>query len=61
MKITKIDIYQHDLPVKNGPFVMSSGPVHTVAIRDGHIELPKGPGLGLTVDAAQFGEPIASF
>ncbi len=32
-----------------------------VQIKDGHIALPKGAGLGITPDAAQFGAPVASF
>jgi L-alanine-DL-glutamate epimerase-like enolase superfamily enzyme len=32
-----------------------------VKIKDGHISLPQGPGLGVTPDEAQFGAPIASF
>ncbi|MDA5095545.1 mandelate racemase/muconate lactonizing enzyme family protein [Aliiroseovarius sp. KMU-50] len=30
MKIREIHIYAHDLPVKNGPYVMASGAVHTL-------------------------------
>lgn len=32
-----------------------------IRIQDGHIALPDGPGLGIEVDAAQFGAPVASF
>ena len=32
-----------------------------VAIRNGHIDVPQGPGLGLDIDAEQFGAPVASF
>ncbi|MBB3811074.1 enolase C-terminal domain-like protein [Pseudochelatococcus contaminans] len=32
-----------------------------VRIESGHIALPKGPGLGLTIDREQFGSPVASF
>ncbi len=32
-----------------------------IRIEGGHIALPDGPGLGLTIDAAQFGAPVASF
>lgn len=32
-----------------------------IAVRDGHIDVPAGPGLGLSIDARQFGTPIASF
>lgn len=32
-----------------------------IKIREGHITLPKGPGLGITPDEAMFGEPVASF
>lgn len=36
-------------------------PVNGIRIEEGHITLPKGPGLGITPDASQFGAPIASF
>ncbi|MEM6578156.1 MAG: mandelate racemase/muconate lactonizing enzyme family protein [Pseudomonadota bacterium] len=32
-----------------------------VVIREGHIDLPQGPGLGLEIDPDQFGPPVASF
>lgn len=32
-----------------------------LSIQDGHIELPKGPGLGIVPDTALFGAPVASF
>ncbi len=32
-----------------------------IRIQDGHIALPDGPGLGIEVDPAQFGTPLASF
>jgi L-alanine-DL-glutamate epimerase-like enolase superfamily enzyme len=32
-----------------------------VKIKDGHIALPKGFGLGVVPDEAQFGAPVASF
>jgi len=32
-----------------------------IKIEDGHITLPKGPGLGILPDASQFGAPVASF
>jgi L-alanine-DL-glutamate epimerase-like enolase superfamily enzyme len=32
-----------------------------VKIKDGHIALPQGPGLGVVPDEAQFGAPVASF
>ena len=32
-----------------------------VAIRDGHIKLPSGPGLGVVPDESLFGGPIASY
>lgn len=32
-----------------------------IAIRDGHIDLPHGPGLGLDIDPDRFGAPFASF
>lgn len=32
-----------------------------IKIRDGHIDLPKGAGLGITLDDGMFGEAIASF
>jgi len=31
MKIKSIDIYSYDLPVKNGPYCMASGDVHSLA------------------------------
>lgn len=34
---------------------------HGPRIEDGHIALPKGPGLGVVPDAAIFGAPVASF
>ena len=36
-------------------------PANPVKIVDGHITLPKGPGLGVNPDAALFGAPVASF
>lgn len=35
-------------------------PERGVAIRDGHIQLPTSPGLGVQPDAAQFGAPVHS-
>lgn len=32
-----------------------------IVIREGHIALPKGPGLGVTPDEAIFGDPVMSF
>lgn len=32
-----------------------------IRIKDGHIRLPAGPGLGVTPDPAQFGAPMASY
>ena len=32
-----------------------------IQVNDGHITLPEGPGLGIAVDAGQFGAPVASF
>lgn len=32
-----------------------------IRIRDGHIDVPTGPGLGLDIDPDQFGEPVASW
>ncbi len=32
-----------------------------IRIRDGHIDVPGGPGLGLDIDPAQFGDPVASW
>lgn len=32
-----------------------------IRIEGGHIALPDGPGLGLNIDADQFGAPVASF
>ncbi|WP_026187623.1 mandelate racemase/muconate lactonizing enzyme family protein [Ensifer sp. BR816] len=36
-------------------------PKNPIRITDGHISLPTGPGLGLEVDEATFGAPIAEF
>ncbi|MFD2054830.1 mandelate racemase/muconate lactonizing enzyme family protein [Mesorhizobium calcicola] len=36
-------------------------PKNPIRITDGHIALPKGPGLGLEIDEAVFGAPIAEF
>ena len=36
-------------------------PINGVKIIDGHIQVPTGPGLGIDVDGAMFGAPIASF
>lgn len=36
-------------------------PENGVRIRDGHIQLPKGPGLGIRPDTSLFGDPVASF
>ena len=35
-------------------------PVNGIQISGGHIDLPKGPGLGIAVDPAQFGVPLVS-
>lgn len=35
-------------------------PAHGIAIQDGHITRPTGPGLGVSIDAAQFGLPVFS-
>ena len=32
-----------------------------IRIKDGHIRLPDGPGLGITPDESLFGSPVASF
>jgi len=32
-----------------------------IEIKGGHIALPDGPGLGLTIEPARFGTPVASF
>ena len=32
-----------------------------VKVKDGHIDLPDGPGLGIVPDEDQFGAPVASF
>ena len=32
-----------------------------IEIKDGHIALPQGPGLGLTIDPDRFGAPVTSF
>lgn len=34
---------------------------HGVAIRDGSIDVPAGPGLGLDIDPGRFGAPVASY
>jgi L-alanine-DL-glutamate epimerase-like enolase superfamily enzyme len=44
-------------PYIEGHYDPENGP----RIVEGHIMLPDGPGLGLTIDADQFGPPIASF
>lgn len=36
-------------------------PTNALSIRDGHVSLPQGPGLGLNIDESGFGEPIAEF
>ncbi|MEM9139096.1 MAG: mandelate racemase/muconate lactonizing enzyme family protein [Pseudomonadota bacterium] len=36
-------------------------PAHGIKIVEGHIALPTGPGLGVTPDAAAFGDPVAAF
>ncbi len=36
-------------------------PINGIKIKDGHIALPSGPGLGVVPDEAIFGEPVASF
>lgn len=36
-------------------------PENGVAIEDGHIRLPQGPGLGIRPDPGLFGAPVASF
>jgi len=36
-------------------------PENGIRISDGHIALPKGPGLGVTPDVTLFGDPVASF
>lgn len=35
--------------------------VNGIRIKGGHIARPQGTGLGITIDASQFGDPIASF
>ncbi len=34
---------------------------NAVQVVDGHVHLPRGPGLGVVPDPAQFGAPVASF
>ncbi len=34
---------------------------NSIRINGGHIRLPRGPGLGITPDEAQFGAPVASY
>ena len=36
-------------------------PKNGVKVKDGHIDLPDGPGLGIVPDEDQFGVPVASF
>ncbi|MER9140402.1 mandelate racemase [Mesorhizobium sp. M0830] len=36
-------------------------PKNAIRVTDGHISLPTGPGLGLEIDEAMFGAPIAEF
>ena len=35
--------------------------VNGIAVVDGHIQVPQGPGLGITPDEGVFGEPVDSF
>lgn len=44
-------------PMIETPYVEDGG----VCIQDGHIRLPRGPGLGIVPDERLFGAPIASF
>jgi L-alanine-DL-glutamate epimerase-like enolase superfamily enzyme len=44
-------------PMIETPYTIGEG----VKIREGHIPLPKGPGLGIEVNEALFGAPIATF
>ncbi|MHA7775221.1 mandelate racemase/muconate lactonizing enzyme family protein [Roseibium sp. M-1] len=44
-------------PMIDGSYSIGEG----VRIRDGHIDLPEGPGLGVEPDESRFGAPIASF
>ncbi|MET1413398.1 mandelate racemase/muconate lactonizing enzyme family protein [Roseibium sp. HPY-6] len=44
-------------PMIETPYVEDGG----VRIKDGHIRLPRGPGLGIVPDERLFGAPIASF
>jgi L-alanine-DL-glutamate epimerase-like enolase superfamily enzyme len=44
------------------PYIEGSyDPQIPVTVIDGHVPVPKGVGLGLSLDATQFGAPIASF
>ncbi|MEO1650606.1 MAG: enolase C-terminal domain-like protein, partial [Pseudomonadota bacterium] len=36
-------------------------PKNGIKIKDGHIALPSGPGLGISPDESVFGPPAASF
>ena len=36
-------------------------PKNGIQIVDGHIQVPSGPGLGISVDGAMFGAPVSSF
>lgn len=44
-------------PYIDGHYDLQNG----VRIEGGHIALPSGPGLGLSIDPAQFGAPVMSF
>lgn len=45
-----------------GPYIAGHyDEVNGVRIVDGHLAIPKGPGLGIRPDQGVFGEPIASF
>ncbi len=36
-------------------------PEHGIEVVDGHITLPKGPGLGISPDESLLGPPVATF
>lgn len=35
-------------------------PAHPVVVRDGHLQVPSGPGLGVTPDRDVLGAPVLS-
>ena len=44
------------------PYIQGSyDPENAIRVVDGHVHLPKGPGLGVVPDPGLFGAPVASF